>query len=165
VDLKSLVLGSRDSIAGTVYGTIVVLASLTAGAKRYETDLWSLVVITVTTVIVLWFAHVYSDGIGESLALGRRLSVDELLSIARRELAIPLAAAVPVAVLALGAVDVLKPRTAVWLAFGVGVATLSVQGLRYALLERLTPAATIFTVGLNLCLALGLVALKAFIAH
>lgn len=165
MDLKSLVLGSRDSIAGTVYGTIVVLASLTAGAKRYETDLWNLVVITATTVIVLWFAHVYSDGIGESLALGRRLSVDELLSIARRELAIPLAAAVPVAVLALGAVDVLKPRTAVWLAFGVGVATLSVQGLRYALLERLTLAATIFTVGLNLCLALGLVALKAFIAH
>lgn len=165
MDLKSLVLGSRDSIAGTVYGTIVVLASLTAGAKRYESDLWSLVVITVTTVVVLWFAHVYSDGIGESLALGRRLSVDELLSIARRELSIPLSAVVPVALVALGAVDVLKPRTAVWLAFGVGIATLSVQGLRYALLERLSLAGTIFTVAINICLALGLVALKAFVAH
>jgi hypothetical protein len=163
--LRQLILGSRSSIAGVVYGTIVVLSSLIAGAKLYEHDLWHLCGIIATTVLVLWFAHVYSDGIGESLDLGRRLSVDELGSIARREWAIPSAAALPIAFVALGALGLLAGHRAVWLAFGAGVATLSMQGLRYALLERLSLFGTIFTVTLNIGIALLLVLLKVFVAH
>ena len=39
--LNSLVSGTRERIAGAVYGTIVVLAALTAGAAAYERDLES----------------------------------------------------------------------------------------------------------------------------
>jgi hypothetical protein len=163
--LRTLVLGTRDTISGTVYGTIVVLAALTAGGESYEHEPWRLDVIVSVTVVVLWLAHVYADGLGESLTLGRRLTVREFASISRREFAIPLAAVVPVIFLTLGALRVLAGPTAFWLALGVGVATLTAQGVRYARLERLNPVATSISVAVNLGLGLIIVALEAFISH
>jgi hypothetical protein len=161
--VKPLVFGSH--IAGTVYGTIVVLASLTAGADAYEHDLWRLLGLAGGTVVVLWVAHVYSHGLGESLSLGRRLTAEELAAIARREFSMLLAAAVPLAAVALGAVGVLRESTALWLAVGVGVAALTVQGFRYARLEHLSRTGTALSVATNLALGLIIVALKAGLAH
>ena len=163
--LRRLVLGTQESIAGSVYGTIVVLASLTAGQTVSEHDLWRLNAIVAVSVLVLWVAHVYSDGLGESVHAGRRLTATELGHIARREFSIPLAALLPMCALALGALGVFRERTAVWLAVAIGVATLTAQGLRYARLERLSRLATVFTVGLNLALGLAIVALKVAVAH
>ena len=163
--LTRFVFGSRTTIAGTVYGTIVVLAVLGAGGKAYKDDLWRLVVIVVTTVLVLWMAHVYAHGLGESLHAGKRLNAAELGSIARRELAIPLAAVGPATVLVLGAVGLLTGSTAEWLAFGLGVVTLAAQGLRYAWAERLGLAGTIAAVAVNLVLALVLVLLEVLVSH
>jgi hypothetical protein len=160
-----LVFGSRATIAGTVYGTIVVLAVLAAGGNAFEHDLWRLVAIAVTTVLVLWLAHVYAHGLGESLLAGRRLDAAELGAIARRELAIPLAAVAPTAVLLLGVVGLLASRTAFWLAFGLGVATLGVQGLRYARVERLGAQGTAAAVAINVALGLVLVVLKLLVSH
>jgi hypothetical protein len=108
--LNKLVLGSRESIAGTVYGTIVVLASLTAGASTNEHDLWQLDAILGVSVVVLWVAHVYAHGLGESLDTGRRLTVAELGTIARREFSIPLAAVLPMTAIALRALNVPRIR-------------------------------------------------------
>jgi hypothetical protein len=163
--LTRLVFGSRRSIAGTVYGTIVVLAALSAGGKAFEHDLWHLAAIVVTTVLVLWIAHVYAHGLGESLQLGRRLDAAELGAVAGRELAIPLAAVAPTTILALGAVGLFRGSTAVWLADGICVATLAVQGLRYAALERLGRLGTLTSVALILALGLTIVALKVVVAH
>ena len=163
--LTRLVFGSRRTIAGTVYGTIVVLAALSAGGKAFEHDLWHLAAIVVTTVLVLWVAHVYAHGLGESLQVGRRLDAAELGGVAGRELAIPLAAAAPTAMLALGAVGLFRGNTAVWLAVGICVATLAVQGFRYAFLERLGRLGTLAAVALNLALGLAIVGLKVFVAH
>ena len=157
--------GSPTTIAGTVYGTIVVLAVLAAGGKAFEHDLWGLTAIVVITVAVLWVAHVYAHGLAESLQLDRRLDAAELGAIARRELAIPLAAVAPTAVLVLGAVGLLRGRTAVWLAVGIGVATLALQGVRYAKVERLGPTGTLVAVALNLALGLAIIALKLVVAH
>jgi hypothetical protein len=160
-----LVFGSRRTIAGTVYGTIVVLASLAAGGHAFEDQLWHLAAIVVTTVLVLWIAHVYAHGLGESLQAGRRLDVAELGAVAARELAIPLAAVAPTAMLALGAVGLFRGSTAVWLAVGICVATLAAQGLRYALLEQLGLLGTLASVAVNLALGLAIVALKVAVAH
>ena len=157
--------GSPTTIAGTVYGTIVVLAVLAAGGKAFEHDLWGLTAIVVITVVVLWVAHVYAHGLAESLQLDRRLDAAELGAIARRELAIPLAAVAPTAVLVLGAVGLLRGRTAVWLAVGIGVATLALQGVRYAKVERLGPTGTLVAVALNLALGLAIIALKLVVVH
>jgi hypothetical protein len=115
--------------------------------------------------VVFWVAHVYAHGLGESLDMGHRLTTSELAAIARRESSILLAAVVPVAMIVLGAVGAFALDTALWLAVGVGVATLAVQGVRYARLERLTPAGTIITVAVNVALGLLIALLKALLAH
>ena len=54
-------------IAGTVYGTIVVMATVTAGSEGEQTDAWRLAVVVAVTVMVLWVAHVYAHALAESL--------------------------------------------------------------------------------------------------
>lgn len=163
--LQRFLLGERRTIAGTVYGTIIVLAILAAGAKPYKHDLWRLDAIAAISVVVLWLAHVYAHGLGESLGIGRRLTAAELSSIASREYSIVAAAVPPVAALTLGAIGVLPERTSVWLAFGAGVVTLAGQGVRYARLERMRTGAMIITIIVNLAVGLVLVALEVLVAH
>ena len=157
-------LGTSASIAGTVYGTIVVMGAIVAGAHGVE-NLWRLDLIVGGTVVVLWLAHVYAHGLGESIALRRRLDRAEFLSVARRELAIPLAAVAPVIAIALGAAEVLRKPTAVWLALGIGLFTLAVQGYRYARLEELIRWGMVVSVALNLGLGLAIVGLKVVVGH
>jgi hypothetical protein len=161
----TLLVGQGEAIAGTVYGTIIVLATITAGATAFEGDLWRLCVIIAASVLVVWVAHVYSHGLGRSLHMRQRLTWAELVAIARREYAIPLAAVLPLTSLILGATGLLAARTAVWLAVGIGVATLTLEGWSYARIERLNLTATIATVTVNLALGLTIVLLKALVAH
>jgi hypothetical protein len=118
--LKRLVVGDRSTIAGTVYGTIIVMSVLAAGAKAYEHQLWRLVVLVGVTSVVIWLAHIYAHGLAGSLTLGRRLTTSELASIARREYSVLAAAVLPVVAVALGAVGILAPRTAVRLGLWLG---------------------------------------------
>ncbi len=163
--LGALIAGTRDTIAGTVYGAIVVLSVLTAGAPAFEHGSWHLLAVLGVTVLVFWTAHVYTDVIGESLQEGHRLDRRQLWVIARRELAIPLAAVLPMAMITLGVLGAIEASTALWLAAGISVATLTVQGIRYARLERLSRTGTIVSVAINLSLGLALVALKAAVSH
>jgi hypothetical protein len=109
---------------------------------------------------VLWIAHVYSHGLGESVAAGRRLNMAEIGDIARREYSIVLSAVLPVLAVALGAAGILHEPTALRWAFAVGILALAVQGIRYARLEDLSRLATVATVSLNLALGLAIVASK-----
>lgn len=163
--LKRFILGDRNTISGTVYGTIIVMSVLAAGAKAYQHDLWRLVVLAGGSVVVLWLAHVYSDALGESLKTGHRATLTELSSIARREYSIVGAAILPLVAVGLGAAGVLAQRTGVQLALWLGVVTLTAQGIRYAQLERLNWSATLVTVSLNLAIGLAIVALEVLIAH
>ena len=163
--LKRYLLGDRDTVAGTVYGTIVVLAVLAAGANTYKHHLWRLDAIAATSAIVLWLAHVYSHALGESLQEGRRLDTREFAGIARREYAVVLAAVPPVVALALGPAGLLSATAAIWVAFGAGVVTLGAQGIRYARLEDLSLPAAIASVTLNVALGLALVAAEVVVSH
>jgi hypothetical protein len=165
MNLEALFLGNRRTISGTVYGTIVVLAAITGSAKAVDPNLWSVAVIAAVTSGVLWVAHVYSHGLGESVTIGRRLTAAELAALARREAAILRAAVLPVLVVVLGALGLFHARTALWLAVGVGVATLTIQGIRFARLEELSTAGTIASVGVNLALGLSIVIVKALLTH
>ena len=154
----------RGEIAGTVYGTIVVMGALVAGSKG-EPDLARLGAIVTGTVLVLWVAHVYSHALGETITRGRRMDREELIDVARRELAIPLAAVAPLVVLVLGALGVLRETTAIWIALLIGLVTLAVGGLAYARIERLGGGGTLAVVAVNLAFGLVLVGLKAALAH
>ncbi len=162
---KHLLFGSARSIAGTVYGTIVVMATIAAGSRGEDTDTGRLAVIVGATVLVLWVAHVYSHTLAESLERGRRLEKAELGDVARRELAILAAAVAPIASLVLGAFGVLAEQPAVWLALGIGATTLAVQGARYATAERLGRPGTLAVIALNVLLGLAIVSLEVLLAH
>jgi hypothetical protein len=140
------------------------MAALTAGSEG-STGLWQLSAIVATSVLVIWIAHVYSHGLGESIELGRRLDAGELAAIARRELAIPLAAVAPIAALALGALGFVRDTRAVWLALAIALGTLMLQGARYAGVERLSRTGTLVSIGVNTLLGLVIVALKAGLSH
>jgi hypothetical protein len=165
--IRLLLFGARETIAGTVYGTIVVMGALAAGAEGSQGDIrpWELAAFVSVTVLVLWIAHVYSHALAETIRLDRRLDSAELASVARREFAMPLAAVLPVGALVLGALGVLRETTAVWLALGFGVATLVVDGFRYASADRLGRVGTAVTVSINLALGLSIVGLKALLGH
>jgi hypothetical protein len=155
---------SAHRIAGTVYGTIVVMATVAAGGKG-RVDAWELAVLVTATAVVLWIAHVYSHGLGESIESGHRLDRAELAVVARQEVSIVLAAAGPVLALVLGAAGIFRESRAVWLALTIGLLTLAAQGLRYARVERLGRLGTCTAVGINLALGLVIVGLKALLAH
>lgn len=162
--LSRIVFGSRETIAGTTYGTIVVMGAIAAGSST-RTNAGELAAAVAATVVVLWIAHVYSDALAETIALGRRLDTGELASVTRRELAIPLAGVAPVTSLVLGGLDVLRESTAVWLAMGFGLATLLLEGFRYAGVERMGRLGTTVSVAINFGLGLLIVGLKAGLGH
>lgn len=162
--IRRLVLGHPDRIAGTVYGTIIAMSAIAAGS-RGAGSAGDLAVIVATTVLVFWIAHVYSHAIAETIALNRRLDSAEVVSIARREFAIPLAAVPPLAALVLGAAGVLEEATAGWIAILLGLGTLAAQGARYAGVERMSPLGTVVSVAVNLALGLVIIGLKAGLGH
>lgn len=162
---KQLVFGISGGIAGTVYGTIVVMAVVAAGSQGEDTDPWRLAVFVAATVLVLWVAHVYAHALSDSVAENRRIGWVALSGLARREAAVPLAAVAPIGALTLGALEVIPEQSAIRLALGIGVATLAVQGVRYARIERLGRAATLVSLAVNLMIGLAIVVLEVVLAH
>jgi hypothetical protein len=156
-------LGER--LAGFIYGTIVALAVVVAGAKAYPDESGHIAVLVAATAIALWLAHVYAHGLGQSLAHDEHLTFAELRHIARREGSIIEAAVPPVAALLLGTIGLISTRAAVWIAFGVGLGVLCAQGLRFARVERLGALGTVGVVAGNLSLGALLVAVKLLVTH
>jgi hypothetical protein len=156
--------GIGGGVANVVYGTVVVLAAMTA-AYGSENHPWRLAVVVVTSVVVLWVAHVYAHALSHSLETQAHLNVRGLVHVGQRELGIVLSAIGPTIALLLGAAHVFDETVAIWLAFGVGLLTLGVEGVRYARLERVGLAGTLVAVALNVALGLSLVALKVAVAH
>ena len=128
-----LLYGTRERIAGTIYGTIVVMAVLAAGSDSDTIDAWELDVLMVGTVVILWVAHVYAHALAESLTTGRRLSRETVSGVAGREVSIVLSAGPSGGRAAAG-----RPRrrerrsTRSRSRSGSRTVTLGVQGVRYA---------------------------------
>jgi hypothetical protein len=162
--VTNVLFGTGGAIAGTVYGTIIVMATLTA-AYESEPHPWRLAIIVWSTALVFWLAHLYSHGLAESISRRQRLTASELAQIARRELGILLAAALPSSALLLGALGIIREGRSVWLALALGLVTLGAEGIRYARLETLSRRATLAIVAANLGLGLLVVALKVAVAH
>ena len=141
------------------------MGALAAGAHGGEIRSRELAGIVAGTVVVLWIAHVYSHSLAETISRGRRLDRAEVLSVARRELAMLLAAVPPVGALMLGAAGILEDSTAGWLAMGFGLAVLAIAGVQYATVERLGFLASALTILVNIALGLVIVGLKAGLGH
>jgi hypothetical protein len=154
-----------ERLGGFIYGTIVVLAVLVAGAKAYPHDVGHIAALVAVTSVVFWLAHVYAHSLGQSVATDEHLSLADLRHIARREGSLVEAALPPLGALMLGAFGLLSTRAAVWLAFSLGLAVLAVEGVVFARVERLGPLGTLAIVTANLALGVLLVGLKLFVSH
>jgi hypothetical protein len=157
------VLGER--LAGFIYGTIVTLSVIVAGARAFPHDPGHVAALVGVTSIVFWLAHVYAHSLGESISHDEHLSVAEVRRIARREGSLIEAAVPPVAALLLGAVGILSERASLWLAFGLGLGVLFVEGIVFARHERLGLVGSVVVIALNLGLGGVLVALKLLLGH
>src|SRR4029077_2802324 len=89
--LAQAVFGVGGGVASVVYGTVVVMATVTAAyaTRTHPSKLAALVWIT---VLVLWVAHLYAHGLSHSIEHRRTLRWADAVGIARRELGIPVAA-------------------------------------------------------------------------
>ena len=154
-----------ERLAGFIYGTIVVLSVIAAAAQAFSHAPGHIAVLAVVTVVVFWLAHVYAHGVGHSVAHDEHLSLAELGHIARREASIMEAAVPPVGALLLGAAGVISTHASVWIAFGLGLAVLVVQGFTFARVERLGLLGTLVVVALNLGFGLVLIGLKLVVTH
>ena len=161
--LSRTTIGER--LAGFTYGTIIVLSVLVAGSRAFPDDAGRIAAVVVVTSVVFWLSHVYAHGLAHSVAHDEHLSLAELRRIARREGSIVEAAVPPLAALLLGAFGAVATKTAVWIAFGLGLGVLAVQGVVFARVERLGWPATLLVVAANIGLGAVLIALKVLVTH
>lgn len=161
--LRLLTVGRGRGIPGAIYGTVIAMSTIAAGASSRSSA--ALAVLVATTAAVFYAAHVYAHAIGESIRSSRPIRWAGIVGLARREITILLAAVLPIAALLAGAAGWVERSTAAWLAVSVGVVSLAAQGLAYARIERLGLVGTAFAVAANLALGLSIVGLKAAIGH
>jgi len=159
-----IALAIEGDVASTVYGTVVVMATLTA-AFATESHPLELELIVGSSTFALWLAHVHAHLLGESLSTSRPISRADIKRVARAQVGILLSAVPSMLCLTLGAMGVLQEHTAVGLAFAAGVATLTVAGIRYSRLERLDGAGRVWVVAVTVGLGLLIVLLKAAFSH
>jgi hypothetical protein len=159
------VVGVEGRIASTVFGTITAMATVAAYGGAFPNSPWTVEELVLSTAVVLWIAHVYAHGISESLSEGRPLRVGGVRRLAGREFGIMLAVVPPSVALLLGAVGVMDETASIWLALGVGLVALALEGLRYARIERLGLTGTSLVMAANTGLGLLVVLLKAEVLH
>jgi hypothetical protein len=152
-------------LAGLIYGTILVLSVVVAGAKSYPHSPGRVAVLVTVTAVVFWLADVYAFSLGHSVAHREHLSFGDVRHIAWRERTIVGAAVPPVAVLLLGWLGALGASAAFWAALGIGLVVLAVQGILFARIERLGAVATMAVVALNVGLGALLIGLKVVVTH
>jgi len=160
-----LVVGVDDTIASTVFGTITAMATIAAYGRVFPHSPWTVEELLVTTAVVLWVAHLYTHALAESLAERRPLRFARLRTLARRELGILLAAIPPSIALILGALGLFDEAVSIWLAIGLGLGILALEGARYARVEHLGSKSTAVAVAANVGLGLLVVLLKVEVLH
>src|SRR6266576_3570628 len=148
-----------ERLGGFIYGTVVALAVVVAGARAYPHAAGKIAVLVAATSVAFWLSHVYAHALAHSVASDQHFSFGELRRIARREGSI-IEAALP-----LGALGVISTQVAVWAAFSLGLVVLAAEGVTVARVERLGPLATLAVVAGNVSLGVLLVGLKLVVTH
>jgi hypothetical protein len=161
--LSRAVLGER--LGGFIYGTILVLAVLAGGAKAYPDNAGKIAILVGVTSVVFWLAHVYAHGLARVVAKDQHVSFAELRQVARHEASLIEAAIPPIIPLLVAALGLISTRSAVWIAYALGLGVLVAQGFVFARIERLGWLGTATVVTANVALGVALVALKLVVSH
>ena len=142
-----------------------MLSVVIAGAKIYPDRPGHVAAFVAVATFVLWLAHVYAQGLAQSVTHDQHVSLVELGHVVRQEASILEAGVPSIIALLLGAAGVLSEDAAVWLAIGLGLAVLALEGFVFARLERLGWSSTALVVTLNVGLGVLLIWLKLLLGH
>jgi hypothetical protein len=154
-----------ERLGGFIYGTILVLSVVIAGAKAYPHKTGHIAALVLGTSVVFWLAHVYAHSVGQAVAQDQHLSLGEFGHIAHREASIVEAALPPFVALLLGAINLISDNAAIWAALVLGLLVLGAQGLAVARVERMGLVGTLLVVAGNAGIGLLLIAVKLAVSH
>jgi hypothetical protein len=157
--------GIDDRIASTVFGTITAMATIAAYGRAFPDSPWTVEELVLSTAVVVWLAHLYTHALSESISEQSQLRFAPVRRLAGREIGILFAVVPPSIALLFGAVGLLDETTSIWLALGVGLLILAVEGVRYARLERFGLLGTLVVMAANVGVGLLVVLLKVEILH
>jgi hypothetical protein len=116
--------------ARAIYGTILVMAVITALSHDDTVTSAQLIVGVLATTFVFWIAHVYAEVLGNRVEGGAGVpTLANIATAARGEWPLVESSLLPVLCLLLGVIGLVKTHTAVTIAIGVGVAELFGYGL------------------------------------
>jgi hypothetical protein len=150
--------------ARAIYGTILVMAVITALSHDDTVTSAQLIAGVVATTFVFWIAHVYAEVLGTRLASeGGRPTLANVTVAARGEWPLVEAALLPVLCLLLGVVGLVETQTAVWIAIGAGVVELFGYGIAAGRRLKLSLGGTVVVGVVNGTLGLVIVALKVLV--
>jgi hypothetical protein len=145
--------------AAGVYGSILVAAVIAALSEK-QASAGRLAASVAATGIVFWLAHVWSDGLGEYAATGRRPGLARLAVLASQQWPMLEAEFVPLIALAVGAIGVYGDETAVTLGLAIAVGQLFVWGYAAGSRGHAHRLEAVFSALVTGSLGLVLVALK-----
>ena len=150
--------------ARAIYGTILVMAVITALSHDDTVKSAELIAGVLATTFVFWIAHVYAEVLGQRMeAEGGRPTLASFAVAARGEWPLVEASLLPVLCLLLGVVGIVKTDTAVYIAIGAGVVELFGYGIAAGRKLRLSTGATIAVGMVNGVLGLLVVLLKVLV--
>jgi hypothetical protein len=151
----------RD-LQGAIYGTILVISLIAVASEYAATDL-EIVGSVAATVLVFWLAHVYAGVVGQRLAAGRSVGWAGVRSEMRAEWPMVEAAILPLAAVALGALDILSEGDGVGIALAAGIVVLAGYGVAIARREKRGLLATIGIAAVNGAFGAVMVVLKVVV--
>jgi hypothetical protein len=150
--------------ARAIYGTILVMAVITALSHDDSVTSAQLIAGVLATTFVFWIAHVYAEVLGQRMeGEGGRPTFANLTVAARGEWPLVEAALLPVLCLLVGVIGVVKTDTAVAIAIGVGVIELFGYGIAAGRRLQLSRGGIVVVGVVNGALGLLIVLLKVLV--
>jgi hypothetical protein len=150
--------------ARAIYGTILVMAVITALSHDDSVTSAQLIAGVLATTFVFWIAHVYAEVLGQRMeADGGRPTFAGLAVAARGEWPLVEASLLPVLCLLVGVIGVVKTDTAVAIAIGVGVIELFGYGIAVGRRLQMSRGGIIVVGVVNGALGLLIVLLKVLV--
>jgi hypothetical protein len=147
-----------------VYGLILV-AGMIVTAGMHDQSSWAVFWTVTGTVLVFWAAHIYAGTLAH-LSVGPHRSMElsgAFWAAVRRSSGLLIGAAVPAAILLLGATRAIDDASAMWVALWAEVGALAVLGY-FAFRKRGASVAVCILGALTTALfGLAMIALKAFV--
>jgi hypothetical protein len=148
----------------SVYGTVLVLSALAVvdEGKVASGFAWELLM---GVGAATWIAHLYAKVVGDHLRHGSAFERNELIRSMVDGLPILLAALLPAVVLVLGRLDVLEPKTALWISFAIAFLQLLAVGALVGAAAPFTGTRSWWFAAATGLVGVAVVALKLVLAH